>query len=363
MPGGYLYGWYENGVNSKWVKMQCDASGFLKVDPGELFENPPVEDQAKKGPSSEWAYDHWKNAAAHHAKYTDAEAIDANFPRILTLTTGNYADTDLTNYDLVMLDTSGGDINLYGFAGGSEGKTVFFVKANDVGGVHIWNTHGSAAAGCKIITTNFGTQSIAANKLTNFYLIWTATLWRLDKYMINHIDDLFQNVPADNEMLRGPTSNWAYDHNANVAAHHARYTDLEAQTACKLNGSLYWSIPGSSFMETDAYNAQVTRIVTGTMTVDAFTQAFIGTVNLPNGVTVTGAICYGNAAAEDKTWTLRRVKLSDLTNATLATAVINTEDTTIDNATIDNSLYAYFFYTNSFEVGEILYGARITYTL
>jgi len=75
MAGGYLYGWY--AAASKWVKMQCDASGFLKVDPSELFENPPVEDQAKKGPSSEWAFDHKAAVSAHHARYTDGEALAA----------------------------------------------------------------------------------------------------------------------------------------------------------------------------------------------------------------------------------------------------------------------------------------------
>jgi len=38
----------------------------------------------------------------------------------------------------------------------------------------------------------------------------------------------FEDNPADGEVTRGPTSNWAYDHNATVDAHHAKYTDAEA---------------------------------------------------------------------------------------------------------------------------------------
>ena len=72
MAGTYLFGW--DSVNSKWVKLVCDADGKLKIDPTLILENPPTEDLATKAASSEWSYDHWKNASAHHAKFTAAEA-------------------------------------------------------------------------------------------------------------------------------------------------------------------------------------------------------------------------------------------------------------------------------------------------
>lgn len=57
-----------------WKKVFCDVNGKLIVDPTAILENPPVEDNASKAATSEWCYDHWKLANAHHAKYTDAEA-------------------------------------------------------------------------------------------------------------------------------------------------------------------------------------------------------------------------------------------------------------------------------------------------
>jgi len=41
------------------------------------LENPPTEDEATKAPTSEWAFDHDADVDAHHAKYTDAEAVAA----------------------------------------------------------------------------------------------------------------------------------------------------------------------------------------------------------------------------------------------------------------------------------------------
>lgn len=42
---------------------------------------------------------------------------------------------------------------------------------------------------------------------------------------------LFEEVPTNGEVNKGPTSNWAVDHKADAAAHHAKYTDAEARTA------------------------------------------------------------------------------------------------------------------------------------
>lgn len=81
-------------------------------------------------------------------------------------------------------------------------------------------------------------------------------------------------------------------------------------------------------------------------------------VNLPHGAVVTGAIVYGSDTAE--TWILRRIKLSDQSDDTLATGTIGTESTTITSEEIDNFTYAYFLTAGTGNSDEI-YGARITY--
>lgn len=82
-------------------------------------------------------------------------------------------------------------------------------------------------------------------------------------------------------------------------------------------------------------------------------------VNIPNEAVVTGAIVFG--ADVTNAWDLRRTTASNKTTSDMATAAVNTEDTTISNATIDNSLYNYWFYVLA-GVNDEIYGARLTYT-
>ncbi len=48
-----------------------------------------------------------------------------------------------------------------------------------------------------------------------------------------HIDAtlILEDSPTDGELLKAPTSNWAFDHDANADAHHAKYTDTESRLA------------------------------------------------------------------------------------------------------------------------------------
>lgn len=75
MPGAYLYGWVDNVT--QWVKLKCTAEGKLVIDPSEIFENVPTDNEHGKAPDSDWAYDHEDAPDSHHERYTDAEAVDA----------------------------------------------------------------------------------------------------------------------------------------------------------------------------------------------------------------------------------------------------------------------------------------------
>ena len=75
MPGAYLFG-FDVDTGAK-VKVICTAEGKLLIDPTLILENPPTEDESKKAPTSEWAFDHKANASDHHAKYTAANAREA----------------------------------------------------------------------------------------------------------------------------------------------------------------------------------------------------------------------------------------------------------------------------------------------
>ena len=187
--------------------------------------------------------------------------------------------------------------------------------------------------------------------------------WHQQDIVLFRTNDLFQNNPLDNWTTKGPTSNWAFEHKADVDAHHAKYTDAEAQTAVNLNGTLYWSCPGIAFDPVNPASDAVSKAITGVILIDTGAVSLVVSVNLPDGATVTGAIVYGNAGSEDETWLLRRITVSGPSNQTLATAAPNTEDTSIDSAVIDNSLYNYFIVITNLETSDQIYGSRISFTL
>jgi len=71
----HLWGWDVDAQD--WVKCLVDPTGKLIIDPTDIFENSPTENEHGKAPDSSWAYDHEADSSAHHAKYTDAEAVAA----------------------------------------------------------------------------------------------------------------------------------------------------------------------------------------------------------------------------------------------------------------------------------------------
>lgn len=298
----------------------CNAAGKLIADVSAILENPPTEDEANKAPTSEWAFDHDADANAHHAKFTAAESraainniIDANGYLAGLLRVRYYG---LIQISLFQLQNAAGD-----------SRSVKWTTPNDLADTYVTGYEsGPGNIACRIFQYN-GTA----------------------------YEQIATHVIVDSKILT---------HKNISDAHHAKYTDGEAQAACRLDGALYWSCPGSAFkgvnpdsdqVVIDASNASVTPEADGVI--------FIACVNIPNGATLTGAIVYGDAGAGGETYTLRRVNLSTLATAVLATANINTEDTSIDNPVINNSTYAYHLYTSSLDIGDTIYGARITFTL
>ena len=128
------------------------------------------------------------------------------------------------------------------------------------------------------------------------------------------------------------------------------------------HGIYYWSCPGTAFQANQpdiqdiSYNTS-----SGVLASDTITVVVSHIIGLPNGAIVTGAIVYGNDAGE--TWQMRRTLLSTSVDSSMASNNINSEDTSITNATIDNSLYCYIFKTSTLDAADIIYGARITYTI
>ena len=84
-------------------------------------------------------------------------------------------------------------------------------------------------------------------------------------------------------------------------------------------------------------------------------------VHLPDGAIVTSVQVWGEDATE--TWTMNRSSVSSPGASAMASANIDSADTSITNATIDNSAYSYYIVTSSFDNGEEIHGTVITYTI
>jgi len=317
MAGTYLYGW--DSVNSKWVKLVCDATGKLKIDPTLILENPPTEDLATKAATSEWSYDHWKDASAHHAKYTDAESR-ASINNVI----------------------------------GSDGKMDANLTFDNrlILGVHTFYFSGqyslSALGSVAYLAHEGNFKFWGKSRLSAF----------IDTIIKVHKTDHYVNI-IDAEVLAADI----LTHKNIADAHHAKYTDLEAQTAVNMNGNLYWSCNGFHFDASNPATDDITKITSGYIIINANGIYLVASVFLPNGATVTSCKVYGNVAASAEDWSLIRLRLSDKATYSMGTAVINTEDTSISYETIDNSLYAYYINTSSMDTNDEVWGARIKYTL
>ncbi len=131
------------------------------------------------------------------------------------------------------------------------------------------------------------------------------------------------------------------------------------------NKTSYWSCPASNFHGVNPATANKVLYNTSGERITALSDSvnLMAPVFLPQGAIVTGVIVYGNdAAAAGETWTMRRALIATGTLSSMATASIDSEDTSISNATINNETYMYLLLTSSLDTSDKIYGARITYT-
>ena len=123
-----------------------------------------------------------------------------------------------------------------------------------------------------------------------------------------------------------------------------------------------WSCAGVNFMsqrddqvDRDGSDSAYGNVQCGTTGGTFFTAQ----VNIPNGSKIIGVVVYGSES--DESYTLHRITMSDSAISTMATANMNTEDTTITSDVVDNSNYAYMIRTSTLDPDDKIYRARIRY--
>ena len=87
----------------------------------------------------------------------------------------------------------------------------------------------------------------------------------------------------------------------------------------------------------------------------------VGLVHLPHGATVTNVIIYGSVS--DKAWNLVNSAVDGTGGTVMATANLNTADSSITDPIIDNQQKQYYLSIPNIDTNDAVYGGVITYTL
>ena len=124
-----------------------------------------------------------------------------------------------------------------------------------------------------------------------------------------------------------------------------------------------WSCSGSKFQGSnpDVNDVFIAAAQGGTFGSSANTIDINASVELPNNVKIIGVIVYGSNSTT--TWNLQKSPLNAVTTTTIATAVTNTEDTSISNNIVNNSDSRYNLFVDDLISGAEIWGARIRYTI
>lgn len=149
--------------------------------------------------------------------------------------------------------------------------------------------------------------------------------------------------------------------NKGVASFNTNDFTVSSGAVSLKNKTSYLAISGMQFhgINPDTDPLQYDKFV-GALNIDAGTSV-MAQVNLPHGAVVTGCVVYADYTTD--TWELIRHDIADGANEVqMATAALNTEDTSISSGTIDNQNYTYMIVALNMDSSQILYSARITYT-
>lgn len=148
--------------------------------------------------------------------------------------------------------------------------------------------------------------------------------------------------------------------NKGIASFNTNDFSVSSGAVSLKNKTSYLSIPGTAFQaEFVDHNYSVSSgKFNANATIGNGAQA---PVMLPHGAIVTAVVVRGNDVAE--TWTLFRTPNDDGSGANImATANIDSTDSSISNATIDNQNQRYWLQTSALDSADDIYGATITYT-
>jgi hypothetical protein len=203
----------KSGVNGELQFVQ-NGTGAIAFRPGEaeeielpnaggvtgIWDDTPTDGEQTKGVTSDWGFDHVNAAAAHHARYTDAEAVtamgakgDAN-PLHHDIYSPNYQTTMLTG-----IWVAGDNTITFKFYPAADAALGAVIQRNST-------TNGP------FYVVNYGTGAII------FQVNGVETMRLLNG---GGVTGIWDDTPTNAETSKGVTSDWAFDHVNDIDAHHA----------------------------------------------------------------------------------------------------------------------------------------------
>ena len=256
----------------------------------------------------------------------------------------------LTNADGITLDPYSGVLTVDGYVRFNNKLVAHDVRDSDI----TWFVGGSGETRMDINPRVSDTANQDAN-----IIIGRSTDARTLNVVIDRPDASGSNIFKFSIPKTGTatfTSNGDIDLNGNIDVS----GDLTVSGGITISSQTrYYSLSPHDFVarqETEdfyRYPAKVKVTTSGTQ--------FFAPVHLPHGAVVTEVKIYGSDSSE--TWGLYRVGRDGVTYSTMASANLNSADTSISYATIDNYNYAYHIIVSALESGEEIDGGYIKYTI
>ncbi len=275
---------------------------------------------------------------------------------------------DYTSAQHTHSDAASGGLTTHGSGDGSDHADV------------LTNTNDIATINSSIVTSNVAGAGIDVSAATGAVTISCEDSTTGNKGIIivtggNGIDVSYASGNATLTTVNGEINHDALnnftqtEHFTETSIDHTNITAGDGSDHSLLaNKTSHWSYPGICFhtfnQDTDqnlGTTGDFERNNGGVKHTMVDNGSYLCPVNLPQGAVVTSAKVSGNSSVE--TWFLVETTLNSFVGDTnMATATLNTADTSITNPTIDNSSHAYYFVVQGVDTGETIIDAQISYT-
>lgn len=180
------------------------------------FDDTPGDGEVTRGPTCNWAYDHENDPDNHHADFQAADAVTAMGAKAA----GNPLHHDAFVPELLEDIEFGKDLDanvrldLNFYSSTSVQPTFQLIRGSGWSGA------------LQFYNNSIGDILFQQGSITTMTLKYNAG-----------VEGIWDDTPTNGQVQKGVTSDWAFDHDADAAAHHSKYLDADAVSAMGAKGA------------------------------------------------------------------------------------------------------------------------------